>query len=126
MKKKKITDMLQMMLNLLISRAPMLLRLKSALRALLHRQQAERELDEELRYHIEQQTEQNNSDLLRLVIRQEMLPAIVGMTVGLGAAVALTRLMKSLLFEVSATDPSTFAVIVPVLLSVSCCPPPIL
>ncbi|HEU0175758.1 MAG TPA: ABC transporter permease [Blastocatellia bacterium] len=37
----------------------MLSRLKTALRALLRRSQAERELDEELRYHIEQQTEQN-------------------------------------------------------------------
>src|SRR5262245_25660479 len=37
----------------------MLSRLKTALRALLRRAQAERELDEELRYHIEGQTEQN-------------------------------------------------------------------
>ena len=37
----------------------MLSRFKMALRALLRRSQAERELDEELRYHIEQQTEQN-------------------------------------------------------------------
>jgi len=37
----------------------MLSRLKSELRALLHRPQAERELDEELRHHIERQTEQN-------------------------------------------------------------------
>ena len=44
----------------------MLSRLKRALRSLLRRTQAERELDEELRYHIEQQTEQN--------IRQGMNP----------------------------------------------------
>ncbi len=37
----------------------MLSKLKTALRALLRRSQAERELDEELRYHIEQQTAQN-------------------------------------------------------------------
>jgi predicted permease len=37
----------------------MLIRLKTALRALLRRSQAELELDEELRYHIERQTEQN-------------------------------------------------------------------
>src|SRR5262245_27404777 len=37
----------------------MLSRLKTALRALLRRAQAERELDEELRHHIERQTEQN-------------------------------------------------------------------
>jgi FtsX-like permease family len=37
----------------------MLSRLKTALLAILHRSRAERELDEELRYHIERQTEQN-------------------------------------------------------------------
>src|SRR5215475_8144202 len=37
----------------------MLSRLKTALRSALRRSQTERELDEELRYHIEQQTEQN-------------------------------------------------------------------
>src|SRR5215471_8592330 len=37
----------------------MLSKLKTALRALLRRSQAESELDEELRYHIEQQAEQN-------------------------------------------------------------------
>ncbi len=37
----------------------MLSRLKTALRALLRRSEVERELDAELRYHIEQQTEQN-------------------------------------------------------------------
>ena len=37
----------------------MLSRLKTALRALLRRTQDERELDDELRFHIEQQTEQN-------------------------------------------------------------------
>src|SRR5690349_10709110 len=37
----------------------MLSRLKTALRSLLRRSQVESELDEELRYHIERQTEQN-------------------------------------------------------------------
>src|SRR5215467_351570 len=37
----------------------MLSRLKTALRAPLRRSQAENDLDEELRYHIERQTEQN-------------------------------------------------------------------
>ncbi|HEV2668792.1 MAG TPA: permease prefix domain 1-containing protein, partial [Blastocatellia bacterium] len=37
----------------------MLSKLRTQLRALLHRSETERELDEELRYHIEQQTEQN-------------------------------------------------------------------
>src|SRR5215471_13081305 len=37
----------------------MLTTLKTKLRALLHKSEVERELDEELRYHIEQQVEQN-------------------------------------------------------------------
>jgi putative ABC transport system permease protein len=51
-----------------------------------------------------------SSDVLELVIRQGMLPVVIGMTVGLAAGLALTRLMRSLLFEVSATDPMTFVV----------------
>jgi putative ABC transport system permease protein len=57
--KKKREDMLQGMLSLPILRALMPGRLKSALRALLRRSRAERELDDELSYHIDQQTEQN-------------------------------------------------------------------
>jgi putative ABC transport system permease protein len=48
------------------------------------------------------------SDVLKLVVRQGMVLALIGVTIGLGAALALTRLMSSLLFEVSATDPATF------------------
>ena len=36
---------------------------------------------------------------------------MLGVAIGLAVDVALTRLMKNLLFEVSATDPVTFAVI---------------
>ncbi|MEP7339026.1 MAG: ABC transporter permease [Acidobacteriota bacterium] len=50
-------------------------------------------------------------DVLRLVIGQGMVPVMIGMAVGLAAALILTRLMASLLFGVSATDPATFAVI---------------
>ncbi len=50
-------------------------------------------------------------DVLWLVIRQGMLPVLIGVVVGLGAAIGLTRLMSTLLFEVSATDPLTLALI---------------
>ena len=50
-------------------------------------------------------------DVLRLVVGQGLLLALVGVAAGLGAAYGLTRLMASLLFGVSATDPLTFLVI---------------
>jgi putative ABC transport system permease protein len=48
-------------------------------------------------------------DVLRLVVGEAMLLVLFGIVAGLGAAFALTRLMKSLLYEVGATDPATFA-----------------
>jgi putative ABC transport system permease protein len=48
-------------------------------------------------------------DVLRLVLGQGARAALLGILVGIGTAVALTRLMASLLFGVSATDPFTFA-----------------
>lgn len=49
------------------------------------------------------------SDILRLVIGHGFVMALAGIAVGLGGALALTRVMKSLLFRVSATDPAIFA-----------------
>jgi putative ABC transport system permease protein len=59
------------------------------------------------------------ADVLRLVVRQGMLMALGGVAVGILASLALTRLMETLLFEVSVTDPLTFGVIALLLTSVA-------
>ncbi len=48
------------------------------------------------------------SDVMKLVVRQGMALAMLGVVIGLIASLALTRLTKTLLFGVSATDPLTF------------------
>ena len=58
-------------------------------------------------------------DVLRLVFRQGAALALTGVSVGLVASIALTRLMKSLLFGVSATDPLTFAGVASLLVAVA-------
>jgi putative ABC transport system permease protein len=58
-------------------------------------------------------------DLFKLVIGQGMLPTLAGLVVGVGASLALTRLMARLLFGVSPTDPLTFAAIPLLLASVA-------
>ena len=59
------------------------------------------------------------SDVLRLVIGEGMKLALIGALLGLGGALALTRLLKTLLFEVSAIDPLTFIVIAALLIIVA-------
>jgi putative ABC transport system permease protein len=48
-------------------------------------------------------------DILRLVIRQGMAPVLVGIVLGIATSVFLARLVSSLLFGTSATDPTTLA-----------------
>jgi predicted permease len=55
----------------------------------------------------------------RMVVRQGMAVAALGIVVGLGGAFGLTRLMRSLLFEVSATDPLTFGAVTAALAGVA-------
>ena len=48
-------------------------------------------------------------DVLAHVVRNATWMVLLGLAIGLAGALALTRLMKSLLFEVSALDPFAFA-----------------
>jgi putative ABC transport system permease protein len=57
--------------------------------------------------------------IFRLVIRQGMALAGVGIAIGLGGAFALTRYLESLLYEVKPADPLTFGGVALLLLGVA-------
>jgi putative ABC transport system permease protein len=57
----------------------------------------------------------NVTDVLKLVLKQGMLLALIGEVIGLAGAFALTRLMSGLLFGVTPTDTTIFAGVVAVL-----------
>src|SRR5262249_44028240 len=58
-------------------------------------------------------------DVLWMMIWRGMRLTLAGLTLGVASALALTRVMKSLLFDVSATDPATFALMALLLVSVA-------
>ena len=51
------------------------------------------------------------ADVMKLVLRQGLTLALVGVVVGVPAAFALTRFLRSLLFEIKPTDAVTYAVV---------------
>jgi putative ABC transport system permease protein len=51
------------------------------------------------------------ADVLRLVVKQGIGLGLIGVSAGLAASFALTRLIASLLFEVTATDKTTFGLV---------------
>jgi predicted permease len=53
--------------------------------------------------------------VLGLVLKQSMVMLILGTAIGLAGAFALTRLMRTLLFEITATDPLTYVSVIGVL-----------
>ena len=58
-------------------------------------------------------------DVFKMVIGQGMMLALIGIAIGLVGAFALTRLMSTMLFGVTATDPATFAAIAILLTAVA-------
>jgi putative ABC transport system permease protein len=58
-------------------------------------------------------------DVIRWILRDGMVVAVAGVVVGLGAAVVLSRLLRTLLFEIDARDPKTFAGVAALLLLVA-------
>ncbi len=59
------------------------------------------------------------ADVLRMVLRQGLGLALLGVAIGLGASLALTWLIKTMLYGVTTTDPATFAVVTAILVTVA-------
>jgi putative ABC transport system permease protein len=58
-------------------------------------------------------------NVLRMIVGQAMKLTLIGIALGMLGAFALTRLMSSLLFDVSTTDPITFVAVALLLLLVA-------
>jgi ABC-type antimicrobial peptide transport system permease subunit len=79
-------------------------------------------------YSVEQQTAElgirmalgaDKPDLFRLVVKQGMTPALIGVAAGLAAALGATRLLQKLLYGVKPYDPASFALVAVVLTTVA-------
>jgi putative ABC transport system permease protein len=56
-----------------------------------------------------------SAGVVRMVLRQGMMPVTLGMITGIAVAVALGSLIKALLYEVSPSDPTTVSIVVTLL-----------
>jgi ABC-type antimicrobial peptide transport system permease subunit len=59
------------------------------------------------------------TDVLKLILKQGVLLAITGVVVGLAGSFGLTRVISTLLFDVAATDKTTFAIVAAGLLAIT-------
>jgi ABC-type antimicrobial peptide transport system permease subunit len=59
------------------------------------------------------------ADVVRMVMKETMMLVTIGMAVGLGAALATTRLISSLLFGLTPNDPATIAAAALLMISVA-------
>jgi len=51
------------------------------------------------------------ADILKMVLRQGLLLALLGVGIGIGAAFGLMRLLRALLYQVSTSDAATFGIV---------------
>ncbi len=58
-------------------------------------------------------------DVLQMVIREGLRPALLGVAIGVVGALALTRFLSSLLYGVASTDPLTFVAVSLLLIAVA-------
>jgi putative ABC transport system permease protein len=58
-------------------------------------------------------------DVFRMILKQGMTLALIGIGIGLVGAFALTRLMRTMLFDIAPTDPLTFGLIATLLTTVA-------
>jgi putative ABC transport system permease protein len=63
----------------------------------------------------------NTRDILQLIINEGMKPAFLGVAIGLAGTLALGRVLASLIYGISATDPLTFASVAALLSLVALC-----
>ena len=59
------------------------------------------------------------ADVVRMVMKETMSLVSIGMAIGLGAALATTRLISTLLFDLSPNDPATIAAAVSLMIAVA-------
>ena len=57
--------------------------------------------------------------VVRMVLRDSLAPVLAGAAAGIVGALVLTRLMRTLLYGVTATDPLTYVLVVTVLIGVA-------
>ena len=61
----------------------------------------------------------NRREVVSLIVRQAVLLAVAGLAIGLGLAFGTTRLMTSLLFQVTPSDATTYALVAASLLGIA-------
>jgi len=59
------------------------------------------------------------SDVIGMIVREYLIPVLIGMLIGVAAALALARLIASMLYGVAPTDPVSMALAVAAMLAVA-------